>query len=284
MRTLFIGLFAAFLTTTLSTQAEARGSYSTTQSMLFVTETKMTDADGPLALCHLVTTRAVIFVNVWRTLEGYALASDNCQTDQYYEMNSADVIDAQAGGMIPDNVPTAPKLALGKLAEGFWGLGALAALLAVAGLKVLNVQRRASKRMAMVSDASPAAKAILDAMCHAAKADGYIAPSEVETIQSVATELTGENISLKMVHEMAKLAEEKVESKGFLRLAGGRTKLEQLDMMRAVLMVIASDGRLDGREKAFVGGLAQAMKMDGSTVSALLQEVVGGGAADPAPA
>ncbi|MCK0094030.1 TerB family tellurite resistance protein [Yoonia sp. F2084L] len=284
MRTLFIGLFAAFLTTTMATQAEARGSYSTTQSMLFVSQTELTDDAGPLALCHLVTTNAVIFVNVWRTLDGYALASGNCQTDQYYEFTGNELLAAQAAGMIPEGIPAAPKLALGKMAEGFWGLGALVALLAVIGAKALMVKRRTSQRMAMVSHASPAAKSILDAMCHAAKADGYVAPSEVEMIQRAAQEMTGEAISLELVQQMAQLAEEKVEAKGFLRLVNGRNKLEQLDMMRAVLMVVASDGRLDGREKAFVGGLAQAMKMDGGTVSALLQEAVSGGAGQPAPA
>ncbi|MEJ8560218.1 DUF533 domain-containing protein [Yoonia sp. GPGPB17] len=284
MRHLFIGLFAAFLTAAAATQAEARGSYSTTQSMLFVSATEMDDNGAPLALCHLVTTRAVIFVNVWRTLEGYALAEDNCQTDQYYAMSSEDLLSAQAAGMIPKGIPATPKLALGKLAEGFWGLGALAALLAFAGVKALQVQKRRKQRMSMVSHASPAAQSILDAMCHAAKADGYIAPSEVEMIQRTAQEITGEAFSLDLVKQMAQLAEEKLEAKGFARLVKNRSKLEQLDMMRAVLMVVAADGRLDGKEKAFVGGLAQAMRMDGGTVSALLQEVVGGGAGQPAPA
>jgi len=121
-------------------------------------------------------------------------------------------------------------------------------------------------------------------MCHAAKADGYIAPSEVEMIQRAAQEMTGETIGLDMVKQMAQLAEEKLDANGFKRLIKGRSKVEQLDMMRATLMVVAADGRLDGKEKAFVGGLAQAMKMDSGTVSALLQEVVGAGTGQPTPA
>lgn len=284
MRNLFFGFFAALLLATMGSQAEARGSYSSKQSLLFVSATELEGDEGPLALCHLVDTKAVIFVNVWRTLESYALAYNNCQTEQYYDISGDELVAAQKTGMIPKGIPAQPKLALGKLAEGFWGLGAVALLLAFAGWKALQVRRRTAQRMAIVAGATPGAQSILDAMCHAAKSDGHIAPSEIDMIKRAAEEMTGEGFAIEDVQRMAGLAEETLDANGFKRLIKGCTKHEQLDMMRAVLMVAAADGRLDGKEKVFVGGLAQAMRMDGQTVAALLQDVVGGGSADPAPA
>jgi uncharacterized membrane protein YebE (DUF533 family) len=286
MRHLIAGFLMATIVTSMATQADARrgGGYGTAEQLIFVSPTEFEDETGPLALCHYVKTHSIIFVNVWRSLNGYALASNNCDSEQYYEFNAAELKGAQDDGMVPSDVPLQPKLSIKSLAEGFWGLGLLAAILAFAGLKLLAVQKRRSQRMAMMSQATPAAQSILDAMCHAAKADGYIAPSEVAMIKQAAEKMTGTTFAMDDVKRMADLAEEALDLKGYKRLVNGRTKPEQLDMMRGVLMVVAADGKLDGKEQVFVGGLAQAMGMDGATVQALLAEVVGGDAGGAAPA
>lgn len=289
MRHLVASFLMAIVLTSMATQADARrgGGYGTAEQLIFVSPTEFEDETGPLALCHYVKTHSIIFVNVWRSLNGYALASNNCESEQYYEFSAAELESAQGTGMIPSDVSLQPKLSMKSLAEGFWGFGLLAAVLAFAGFKLLAVQKRRSQRMAMMSNATPAAQSILDAMCHAAKADGYIAPSEVAMIKQAAEEMTGTTFAMEDVKRMADLAEETLDLKGHKRLINGRTKPEQLDMMRGVLMVVAADGKLDGKEQVFVGGLAQAMGMDGGTVQALLAEVVGGGGAGgatPAPA
>jgi uncharacterized membrane protein YebE (DUF533 family) len=283
MRNLFAGFLTALFLTAMATPADARGSgYATAQELLFVSTTEFTNDDGPLALCHLVKTHSVLFINVWRTLEGYAIADNSCLTDMYFDMTSAELEAGKATGMIPASVPSQPKLSLTQMAEGAWGLGALALLLAFAGFKALQVSQRRKQRMSIVSGATSEAQAILDAMCHAAKADGYVAPSEVDMIKRAAEEMTGQSFQQDVVKRMADLAEEKLDLKGFKRLINGQSRHAQLDMMRAVLMVVAADGKLDGKEKVFVGGLAQAMKMDGGTVADLLAEVMGQQAAVPA--
>ena len=285
MRHLLTGFITAIFLTSMATQAEARrAGYSTAQELLFVAQTEFEDETGTLALCQLVETQSAIFVNFWRSVESYALASDGCNTESYYEFTAAELKTAQAAGMIASDVPLEPKLSMQSLAGGFWGFGLLALVLIGLGLKVLQVQRRKGQRLAIMGNATPAAQSILDAMCHAAKADGYIAPSEVAMIKSAAEEMTGENFALEDVKRMATLAEETLDLNGHKRLIKGRSKPEQLDMMRGVLMVVAADGKLDGKEKTFVGGLAQAMNMDAATVQALLAEVVSGGAGAPAPA
>ena len=285
MRHVFTGFITAILLTSMATQAEARrGGYSTSQELIFVSTTEFEDDTGPLALCHFVETNAVLFVNFWRSMQGYALAGNNCDTDSYYDFSAAELKTAQDAGMIPATIPAEPKLSMNSLAGGFWGFGAVALLLLFAGFKMLQVQKRKGQRMALMSNATPGAKAILDAMCHAAKADGYIAPSEVEMIKGAAEDMTGESFAIEDVKQMATLAEENLDLNGHKRLIKGRSKPEQLDMMRGVLMVVAADGQLDGKEQTFVGNLAQAMQMDGQTVQALLAEVVGGGSGEPAPA
>ncbi|WP_108814735.1 DUF533 domain-containing protein [Loktanella sp. Alg231-35] len=281
MRHFVSGLFMAIVLTSMATQADARrgGGYGTAEQLVFVSPTEFEDETGPLALCHFVETHSIIFVNVWRSLTGYALASNNCQSEQYYEFTATELESAQAAGMIPADVPLQPKLSMKSLAEGFWGFGLLIAVLAFAGFKLLAVQKRRGQRIAIMADATPAAQAILDAMCHAAKADGYIAPSEVAMIKQAAEEMTGTIFAMEDVKRMADLAEETLDLKGHKRLINGRTKPEQLDMMRGVLMVVAADGKLDGKEQVFVGGLARAMGMDGGTVQSLMAEVVGGAAA-----
>ncbi|MEM8536552.1 MAG: TerB family tellurite resistance protein [Pseudomonadota bacterium] len=286
MHRFLTALVGAILIMGMATPADARrGAGAEAQSLIFVSPTEFDDNGTPLALCHLVNTHSAIMVNFWRTLEGYALATDNCATDQYYEFSNAQLAAAQAAGMVPATIPSEPKMSAGTVANGFWGWGLVIAVLAFAGLKARNIAGRTKQRQAMMSDATPAARAVLDVMCHAAKADGFVADSEVQMIKSAAEQMTGAQFDLQIVKQMAKLAEETLDKNGFKRLIKGRTRLEMLDMMRAVLMVAAADGRLDGKEKHFVGGLAQAMQMDGNTVGALLQEVVGGGGgAEPQPA
>jgi len=285
MHRFLTALIGAILIMGMATPADARRGGAEAQSLIFVSPTELDSNGEPLALCHLVNTHSVLFVNLWRSIESYALATNNCATDQYYDFSATQLAAAQAAGMVPANVPAEPKMALGTVANGFWGWGLVIALLGFAGMKARNVAGRTKQRQSMMGDATPVAKAMLDAMCHAAKADGFIAESEVQMIKGAAEQMTGEAFNLATVKDMAKLAEEKLDANGFKRLIKGRTRPEMLDMMRAVLMVTAADGRLDGKEKQFVGGLAQAMKMDGNTVSALLQEIVGGaGGAAPQPA
>lgn len=276
MRHLFTGFITALLLTSLATQAEARrgGGYTIEQELIFVSPTTQRNQNGPLALCHLVKTTGLFFsFNLWRTLEGYALAENNCDTESYYALSAEDVKTAQALGQIPDTVPIEPKLSFDEIIKGFWMWSIIGLLVFGALFKGVQVSRRRKMRMKLLAGATPTQQAILDAMCHAAKSDGYVAPSEIETIKHAAEEITGMAFSLEAVKKLAGLAEENLNKHAFKRLFKGCSKLDQLVMMRGVLMVVAADGRLDGKENVFVGSLAKAMSMDNHTVSMLLAEV-----------
>ncbi|WP_162561624.1 tellurite resistance TerB family protein [Yoonia vestfoldensis] len=244
----------------------------------------MTNENGPLALCHLVETRSAIYVNYWRAMQGYALAANNCDTDMYRPLDAADLKVMQDAGMISADIPSVPKMSVQSLVGGFWGLGVFGVLALLAGLKVLQTQKRRGQRLAMMGNATPGAQAILDAMCHTAKADGYIAPSEVEVIKFAAEEMTGKTFPLAHVKQMATLAKTDLVKNDYKQLIKGRSKMEQLDIMRGVLMVVAADGRMEGKEKTFVGNLAQTMGMDGLTLQNLLADVVADTTRNPSPA
>ncbi|WP_394177443.1 DUF533 domain-containing protein [Yoonia maritima] len=275
MRAFLLGLLAVLFMSSAATTAEARrGGGSTSEELLFVSPTDLGSADSPIALCHLVSTTSVIFVNFWRTVESYALAENGCATDSYFEFDATQLKAAQTAGLVPADIPVTPKLSIGQIAGGFWGFGILAALLIFAVAKMAKARTRRKERRGLMGEGSPASHAILDAMCHAAKADGQIDPSEIATIKSVAEEMTGQAFSPEIVKRMADLAEATPAEADFKRLVKGRSKDEQLDMMRGVLMVVAADGQFAGKEQVFVGGLAKAMRMNGDVVKTLLSEVV----------
>ena len=274
MRTFMTAALAGLLFLSLSDDAEARRSgSSSSQNLLFVDSTRIEIEGTPYALCHLVKDDAVLFINFLRRLEGYALAAGNCGSDQYIPLTTETLSDAKASGQISQSVPDEPKLSAGAMIEGHWGWGLVAAALGLFGIRAKKSHDRRKRRQAMMGGASPAAVAILDAMCHAAKADGHVADAEVAEITSAAREMTGESFAPELVRRMAELAEAAPKESDFKRLVKGRTAAEKEVMMRGVLIVVASDGTLDGKEQKFVGMLAKAMKMRKDKLHELLAGV-----------
>jgi hypothetical protein len=275
MRSFLFGLLAIVFMSSFATQAEARrgGGYATAQELLFVAPTELGTDERPLALCHLVETNSVIFVNFWRTMEGYALAENGCATDSYRQFD-ADLLEvAQTVGAIDPDVPLVPKLTIAEIAGGFWGFGAIGLLLAFLALKARTTRGRKKQRLDLMDGATPSAKAILDAMCHAAQCDGRAGETEIATIKSVAEEMTNLAFTLQTIRHMTSLATTGLNDAGFKALIKGRNKEDQLDMMRGVLLVVAADSQFDGKEKEFVGGLAKAMKMAPEIITSLLAEI-----------
>lgn len=270
-------LAVAVLAASLSAfPAEARrGGGSTSQKMLFVADTQIEIEGRAQSLCLLVEDSGVLFVPLFRTLEGYVLAENKCDDDSYYETNAEMLAAGQAQGLIPADVPAEASLSLVQKVQGFWGWGIILGFVGLAGMGALKTRGRRKEREGLMGDAPPAAIAILDAMCHAAKADGTIAPEEVAEIARIGGEMTGRSFSPTDVARMADLAEAAPSDKDFKRMIKGLMPQEQELMMKAVLTIVASDGQLDGKEQKFVGKLAGAMKMKADQVNALLGEVVG---------
>ncbi|MDC0658413.1 DUF533 domain-containing protein [Leisingera sp. SS27] len=273
MRKFTTAALAGLLLVSLSGEAEARRSGgSSSQNLLFVDSTKIEIDGAPYALCHLVKDDAILFINYLRRLEGYALAANKCNSDQYIALTAEALAGAKAAGEISQSVPDEPELSAGAMIEGHWGWALVVLALGLFGVRAKKSRDRRNQRQAMMGSASPAAAAILDAMCHAAKADGHVADAEVAGIAAAAREMTGESFAPEMVRQMAELAEAAPKEGDFKRLVKGRTEAEKEVMMRGVLFVAASDGTLDGKEQKFVGMLAKAMKMRKEKIHQLLAE------------
>lgn len=275
MRIIFTLLMALGVQLFTAQDADARrGGAGYTQALEFVAMTSVDAQNGsPLALCVLVQTQTAMSISYWRSEKGYALAENRCEVDQFLPVNAEQLQLLKAEGVVPAHVPATPQVDTG-LALPMWAWVVLAVVLGAAGLGWKRKAARKSQRGALMGNASPAAVAILDAMCHAAKADGEISPSEIAEIAHAAQEMTGEAIDPKAVAEMAQLAEGALVDRDFKRLVAGRTEVEREVMMRAVLYVSVADGTLDGKEQTFVGKLAGAMKMPGDRIQQLLREVV----------
>lgn len=228
---------------------------------------------SPLALCVLVKTQNVLFLDVWRTQKGYALAENRCDASSYIPVTSDQLKVFKMSGVISSEVPDEPQVKTG-LAIPYWAWAIIAGLVALIGIKLRRKAGRKSARRDLMGDASPAAIAILDAMCHAAKADGHVSPSELIEIAEAAQKMTGEKIDPKRVAEMAKLAESNLTDQDYKRLVAGRTEDEKEVMMRGVLFVAVADGKLDSKEQQFVGKLAGVMQMPATKIQALLGDVV----------
>jgi tellurite resistance protein len=214
-----------------------------------------------------------MFVDVWRTQKGYALAENQCAVESFYTIDDVQLAGLKAEGLIEADIPAQPAVKAG-LAVPMWAWALILGLVGFVAMKARTKKARKSGRQQLLGDVSPAAMAIIDAMCHVSKADGDVSASEVREIAVAVEQMTGEAIDPSRVSEMANLAEQTLTDGDFKKFAAGRSADEKEVMMRGVLYVAVADGQLDGKEQQFVGKLAQAMKMPGDKVAALLQEVV----------
>lgn len=276
MRLLSTAALAALLSVSFATDADARRRGSTSEDLIFVSTTEAPGPDGsPLSLCILVEKQSAFFVPFWTSAEAWALAENRCETDSYLPVDEERLTAFQAMGVLPADLPTAPALTTAQTITGAWGLGLGAAVAGFAGMGALKKSKRKKVRQAEMGDASPEAIAILDVMCHTAKADGQIDQSEVVAIAAIAEQLTGTSFSLDRIAKMIELSEAELQLSDFKALTKNLSANGRVLAMKGALQVAASDGHLAGQEQAFIGGLAQALKMTGDEVAALLQSVAG---------
>ena len=201
------------------------------------------------------------------------MATNKCDSDSYYPVNAEQLALGKIMGDFPEDLPDQPSLSISDMISGFWGLGAIVLLLGVAGIKWAGRSARTSKRMAEMKGAAPAAIKAMDAMCHAAKADGRLDDSEIELMADIARQMTGETFDEQRIRRMYELAEAKPTDQQFTSFGSGLTPDQKRLVMQAVLMVVGADGDLDKRETAFVQKLAQGLKISANEVKSLFQSI-----------
>ncbi|WP_299354065.1 TerB family tellurite resistance protein [uncultured Shimia sp.] len=276
MRILLIGCLTFFTIILTSQTAEARrggnnsGHYET---LTFVSETAIVrEAEGPMALCHLTRKRYIAFIDYWVSSKGYVLAANNCNVESFYKVTADDVLMAQSIGMIPDSIPAEASMSISEFAKGSWG-AALAILLAVlVGIKLYRQAMRKRGRKGEMGNISPQASAFLDAICHAAKADGDIDPSEIQVISEIASQATGQNFGPAQIKRIIQQAERNLTDAQYRSFGKDLSRHQKLMLVEAVLATVTADGKITKDEHTFLSKLAGALGVTGAEVSAMLPQ------------
>ncbi len=255
---------AALLFTMFSGQdaqaGRAGGVWGTAEQMSLVAETDVTDNSGQtLALCHLTKKTHIMFAGVWRSSIGYVMAPNKCDSDSYYSVNAEQLTLGKVVGTYPADLPDQPSMSIADMISGFWGLAVVAVFLIVAGLKSAVQAKRTAQRHAQMGDVHPAALRAMDAMCHAAKADGSLDPSEVTMMADIAKQMTGETFDEARIRRMFDMAEAKPTEAQFAAFGTGLTSDQKRMVLQATLMIAAADGHMDDDEALFAQKLARGL-------------------------
>ncbi|NJM84166.1 MAG: hypothetical protein HC844_18505 [Tabrizicola sp.] len=109
---------AGLATICLATTAEARrgggGSYEFMEYVAdFKAPAEATDGKQ-LYLCHLIKDYHALFVPLYYQSEGYVLAENRCDTENYYDFTAAALAEAKAAGALPADLPDAPSISLAR--------------------------------------------------------------------------------------------------------------------------------------------------------------------------
>lgn len=278
MRFLILCASALFFTMFSGEEAQAKrggGVWGTSEQMSLIAPTDIQDdTQQKLALCHLTRKTHVLFAGVWRSSIGYVLAPNNCDSDSYYNLTAERLALGKVMGDFPSDLPDQPVMSSNDIFSGFWGLGAIVILLAIAGIKAAGRSARKSKRHAEIGSLPPAALQVMDAMCHAAKADGKLDDAEVAMMADIAKQITGTTFDKARIRRMFEMAEAKPTDAQFAAFSRGLTADQRRMVLQATLMVVGSDGHMDQSERAFVQKLAQGLSINIDEVKAMLHAMV----------
>jgi len=274
MKYLIVSTVALLITIFSGEEAQAkRGDiWSTSEELSLVVQTEIQDDTGQiLALCHLTKKTHILFAAIWRSSKAYVMAPNGCNSDSYYKLSAEKLEVGKALGDFPQDLPEQPVMSSAELISGFWGLGVIAALLALAGIKTASRVRRKSHRHAAMGPMQPVALQIMDAMCHAAKADGRLDASEIKMMVDIAKQMTGNTFDEDRIRRMFDMAEVKLTDVQFTAFGKGLSTEQKRMVMQASLMIVGADGTLDKDENIFVQKLARGLSINLDEVRSMLQ-------------
>lgn len=258
--------------------AEARrGSSATTQDLVFVAPTEWSDGAGkPLSLCILTETKSKFFVNFWISAESYALATRRCETDSFYDFDATAMADARAEGWLPVGLPKTPQLTLAQKAQGFWGWGIVAGFVLFGGLSKLGGFAARGKRRQALRQVDSFTERAAQVMGMAAAADGRLDKEEVATICSVLERITGTSYPAEVVVDIIRNAGDGSISADLSPLSRGMNADHRELLVKAALMVVASDGDISADESSFLSRLTTAMGLGQEQFNSIVDSTFAG--------
>ena len=258
--------------------AEARrGSSSTTQDLVFVAPTEWKDGAGaPLSLCMLTETRSKFFINFSRSAVSYALATQRCETDAFYDFDATAMANARAEGWLAPNLPETPHLSPVQIAGGYWGWGLVGGLVLFGGLSKLSGFATGRRRRQALGKVDSFTERAAQVMGMAAAADGRIDKQEVVTICSVLERITGTSYPPDAVLDIIRNTGDGSISADLSPLSRDMTADHRELLVKAALMVVASDGDISSEESSFLSRLTAAMGLGQDQFNAIVDSTFGG--------
>jgi tellurite resistance protein len=272
MSTIRILALGATLALSLTTTAEARSAPGgTIEFMEFVAPTQIPVSEGStsmMAMCHLLKKTHAVFIPLWYESKGYVLSDNNCAGDTYYSMTPEQMTEARALGLIGADVPETAQLSTQqKVVPFLWG----ALVLFGIGMFIRQKLRNATRHRE-IGGSSDAVTRLVDAMCHAAKADGRVDEREIGTIKAIALRLTGAEYPDDKIRRMIDLSQASLTPAQFAAFGKGLNTQQKELVMQAVLMVLGSDGQIAPKEQAFINGLAQGLGISSVQFTRIVDE------------
>jgi tellurite resistance protein len=110
-------------------------------------------------------------------------------------------------------------------------------------------------------------------MCHTAKSDGHVDPSEAQTIASITSQLTGKSQNIDNIRIMIDQAVSNLQPHQFTAFGEGLSEDEKHLVLKASLMVAVADGKIEESEHTFVSNLAHAFRITGDQMRAMLHVI-----------
>lgn len=265
MKTFLTAAIAASILTLSATSAEARrGASGWEEQLHFVAETQIQG----VSLCHLVKRRTVFFIPLTTESLGYGLAENKCDTDSYMPLTAEDMAAAQADGIIDASLPAVPEIstaqAIGNyLIYGLLGIGGLALVVSMIG-----------GRKGRKSKVSPTLhRAMLNAMCTMANADGVADPREVEVIHNIYARLTGTELAAQNVLDFMNEMAADPQGQQLASETANFSAEERHLIMRASLMVACADGEMQEEEHGVIMSHARALRVSGDDLRTMLGQL-----------
>ena len=252
------------------------------QTLAHVADTTLPAPNGgTFALCHFYTTETVYWLAFWSRSEGYVLSGAGCTGTAYYD-NPRMIEAGLANGQIPAGVPQTARFTPVQIATGFtWPLVAGALVLAMVGIGAASARRyktRSAERMEVLGLEDGPTFRFIDAMLHAANADGQAQPEEIAYIKATATDVAGlaytdEHIEWAITH-----TDRFKHKRDFRRFGKGLNTDQKRAVLRGALAVVASDFQMSQSERNFINRLTDGLGLGQGDVQEILQN------APPVPA
>ncbi|MEM9319641.1 MAG: DUF533 domain-containing protein [Pseudomonadota bacterium] len=267
-----IGLLAFAFPQHAAADGMARGVKT---SLAFVADTYITSSRGAsFALCHRYEMRTLLGLGYGLTSHGYVLSEAQCQGQAYVE-NPVIVGAAFASGAVR-GTPREPEFTLQEQLFGHaWfvicGVLVAALLLRIAGARFFGRSQMAERMEVLGLSDTPVFR-FIDAMLHAANADGKAQQQEIDFIRDKATEIAQLEYSAEHIEWAIEHTDQLKGVRDFQRFGRGLTPPQARVVLRAALALVAADGEMSQSEQRFISQLTKGLMLDPAEVTRILEE------------